>query len=353
VLRAISLLAGLLVVASPLSSQSPRERSTSPKQASVLRLESYTDGDGAITVFSGGSYVEPYFAMRALNTAADLGFDIDSLARRYVTWQLARLDGGTSFKRYCRGDDGLWSACGVADADDAALALWIELLYRTAGRRKMPASWRHSLDLSRRALASLWDAHVGVYVVSSTVKTGLFMDNIEVLSALETAARTRRAVADGDRPALLRGATRLRAAITRVFWNRRTATYRISTQPSEPNARFYPEVVGQVFPAAFAFGNPMHSSKALVAQWLRRHEQEWVAAADSGAAWGLVAAAAARTGHRAAVDCWLERTGRIRSTSRWNVVDEVIFVILSAAKDLGHCSPDRDPSLRQGRQRNR
>jgi hypothetical protein len=186
----------------------------------------------------------------------------------------------------------------------------------------MPAAWRQSADLSRRALASLWDPELGVYVVSSTVRTGLLMDNFEVLSALETAARA--APARADRASLLRGAARLRRAITRVFWNPRTRSYRVSTQTPVSAARFYPEIVAQVFPAAFAYGSPARSSKSLVAQWLRRHERDWVAQEDS-AAWSLVAVAAVRTGHRSAVACWLERAERIRSGPNWNVTDEAIY----------------------------
>ena len=314
---------------SPVWSQSG---STSAARARrVLALDSYTTADGAITVFAGGSYVEPYFAMRALNTAADLGFDVDSLARRYIDWQLARLDTTASFNRYCRGADGAWSACGAADADDAALALWIELLFRTAGRSPMPADWRRSADLSRRALASLWDPRLGVYVVSRSVRTGLFMDNIEVLSALETAARTPWAGADHDRVSLSRGAARLRRAITRAFWDRATAVYRVSTQQPEPNRRFYPEIVAQVFPAAFDYGNPAGSAKALVVQWLRQHERDWAAASDSGAAWGLVAVAARRSGHLVAVARWLDRADSLRGGSGWNVADEAIYVILRSS----------------------
>ncbi len=266
--------------------------------------------------------------MRALNTAADLGFDVDSLARRYINWQLARLDTTASFNRYGCGADGAWSACGAADADDAALALWIELLFRTAGRSRMPEDWRRSADRSRRALASLWDPGLGVYVVSSSVRTGLFMDNIEVLSALETAARTPWARADHDRVGLSRGAARLRTAITRAFWDRATAAYRVSTQQPEPNRRFYPEIVAQVFPAAFGYGNPAGSAKALVMQWLRQHEGDWAAASDSGAAWGLVAVAGVRSGHFAAIARWLDRAGVLRAGAGWNVTDEAIYVTL-------------------------
>lgn len=303
----------------------------------ILALDSYTTSDGAITVFAGGSYVEPYFAMRALNTAADLGVDVDSLARGYIRWQLAQLDAGTSFKRYCRGRDGTWSACGVADADDAALALWIELLFRVAGRTAMPVTWRRSAEGARRALAALWDPAVGVYLVSSSVKAGLLMDNIEVLSALETAARTPAAAAGGDRIPLSRGAARLRNGITRVFWDRATATYRVSTQPPEPIPRFYPEIVAQLFPAAFGYGNPAKSSKTLVAQWLRQHERNWVAASDSGAAWGLVAVAALRTRHFAAAACWRDRAEALRAGAGWNVTDEAVFVILGSEATKDPC----------------
>ena len=323
-----------LGVVAPASSQAP---AGSP----MLRLESYVKADGAITVFADGSYVEPYFAMRALSSAADLGFDVDSLARGYIAWQLRRFDADSSFKRYCLGSDSadrVWAACGAADADDSALGLWIELLYRTAGRKRMPAAWKHSADRSRRALAALRDSATSVYLVSQTVRIGLFMDNIEVLSALENSARTPAAAAAGDRVPLARGAARLRSAINRVFWDRPARSFRISSQPGAQPPRFYPEIVAQVFPAVFGYGNPVRSSQALTAQWLRDHERDWVAESDSAAAWGLVAVAAARTGHSAAANCWVERAGRMRAGAHWNVADEAIYRVLSTRNPAARCA---------------
>jgi hypothetical protein len=65
----------------------------------AFALDSYVQRDGAITVYPNGAYVEPYFAMRALSTAADLGADVDSLARGYIAWQLARFEAGLGFSR--------------------------------------------------------------------------------------------------------------------------------------------------------------------------------------------------------------------------------------------------------------
>jgi hypothetical protein len=322
------LLAGATAFVGPLRAQSTARHP-------VLTLADYVKQDGAITVYAHGSYVEPYFAMRALNTAADLGANVDSLARGYVAWQLARLDADSSFRRECQRPDGGWSACGAADADDAALGLWIELLYRAAGTREMPAAWSRSVGQSRRELASLLDSASQVYAVSKSVRAALLMDNVEVLSALDVSGRTDAAASRGDRRSLQRGAARLRTAIPRVFWNRTARRYRVSTQGGGDASRFYPEVVAQVFPAAFGYGNPAQSSKALVGQWLEQHERDWIAQTDSGAAWGLVAVAALRAEQFRAADCWLARAEQARLGAGWNVVDEAIYVTLSAAKRLG------------------
>jgi hypothetical protein len=314
-------LVALLGAASPAASQA----ATRPPP---VTLTSYARSDGAITVFPNGSYVEPYFAMRALNSAADLGGDVDSVARAYVAWQLQRLDTDSTFKRYCLGADSTWTACGAPDADDAALALWIELLYRTAGR-SLPVEWKRSVDAARRGLASLLDPRTRVYHVSRETPVALFMDNIEVLSALETAARTASARRAGDRLPLSRGAARLRAAIRRVFWDPVARGFAVSTQRPAREARFYPEIVAQVFPAIFRYGSPVHSPEALTAQWLRLYEDDWIAESDRGAAWGLIAVAAARNGQAAALERWLERARRGRAVGHWNVADEAIYLAMT------------------------
>ncbi|HEY4306126.1 MAG TPA: hypothetical protein VGM82_16765 [Gemmatimonadaceae bacterium] len=283
--------------------------------------------DGAITVYAGGSYVEPYFAMRALNTAADLGANVDRLARDYINWQLARLDADSAFRRYCL-KDASWSACGPADADDAALALWIELLYRTAGRDEILARCKSSADASRLALAGLKDS-TGAYLVSRSLRTSLFMDNIEVLSAFDVAAATPAAAAAGDNSTLRVDADRLRLAISQVFWNPATHTYRVSTQPGSAIARFYPEMVAQIYPAMFGYGTPERSSESLVAQWLADHGRDWAAESDTSAAWGLVAMAAMRAGRTSTATCWLGRAIKVRPTARWNVADESIYRALA------------------------
>jgi hypothetical protein len=317
--KASTVLLALVVVASRATAQKP-----------PLTLERYVKSDGAITVFADGSYVEPYFAMRALNTAADLGGNVDSLARGYIDWQLRRLAVDSSFRRYCLGADSTWTSCGPADADDAALALWIELLYRMAGRHRLPAEWKRSADVSRRALGTLLDSTAKVYFVSQSIRTALFMDNVEVLSALDVASRTTAARLAADRLPLRRGAARLQSAITRAFWDTGTRAYRVSSQARAPEQRFYPEIVAQIFPAIFGFGNPRASTQALATQWLREHEGEWIAESDSSAAWGLVAVAAARAGQAQAVDRWLERADRVRAGAHWNVADEAIYRVLSA-----------------------
>lgn len=261
------------------------------------------------------------------NTAADLGANVDRLARGYINWQLTRLDADSAFRRYCL-KDGNWSACGPADADDAALALWIELLYRTARQDEMLARWKSSADVSRMTLDGLKDS-TGAYLVSRSLRTSLFMDNIEVLSSLDVAAATPAAAVAGENARLRLDADRLRLAIPQVFWNPVTQTYRVSTQPASAIARFYPEIVAQIYPAMFGYGTPERSSESLVAQWLADHGRDWAAESDTSAAWGLVAVAAMRAGRTSTAACWLGRATKVRLTARWNVADESIYRALA------------------------
>jgi hypothetical protein len=305
-----------------------------------LMLFPYEQPDGAITVYPDGLVVEPYFAMRALLTAADLGLETDATARRWIAWQLLRLDEDSTFKKYCRAPGAMWVACGSVDADDATLALWIELLYKTAGPHALPSAWRASLVRSERALADLYDAQRGVYVVSRALPVSLFMDNIEVLSALETAVRAntvagRRNAAVAARPRWIR----LRAAIDRVFWNDSLGLYAVSTQASRTGSAFYPDVVAQVFPAIFGHGSPREQPGPLVARWMAEHGREWIAEGTQEYPWGLVALAALRYGDQASTICWFGAAMSLRFGERWNVLEEAIYQALIPVVSIGGAPP--------------
>ena len=321
--RAIStLLLGTIVLDAPLSSQRASTPRVRPRPA--LTLESYARPDGAITVFADGSYVEPYFAMRALNTAADLGLDVDSLARRYIAWQLKQLGRGDVVQALLSGRRcfvvGVWrrgrGRCSARTLDRAA----VSDCRANADARGLEAKRR---GIPSRACFAVGSGRWCVRRIERT-EDGTFH------------GQHRGVVCARDRGAKSPGRRRRRSTVSITwrgetssrdhprFLDRRTASYRISTQPAQALPRFYPEIVAQVFPAAFGYRSPAQSSKTLVAQWLRRHERDWVAQSDSGVAWGLVAVAAQRTGQRAAVGCWVARAVRMRSGAYWKC-DEAIF----------------------------
>src|ERR1700690_339553 len=60
--------------------------------------------DGAITLNSGGNYVEPYFATKALIVAQDGGLDVHKAAEAWIGWALPRQRPDGLFRRFCRAD---------------------------------------------------------------------------------------------------------------------------------------------------------------------------------------------------------------------------------------------------------
>jgi hypothetical protein len=281
-------------------------------------------------------FVEPYFAMRALLTSADLGLTTGAPARQWIAWQLPRLETDGAFKRYCRSPGSPWSACGDADADDASLALWIELLYRTAGTAPLPAAWARSVARAESALEKLYDRKTGVYMISKALPVSLFMDNIEVLSAFETVARAHERRGRKPSAALARSkATRLRRSIDRTFWSAKTGTYSVTTQRPLAEPAFYPDVVAQLFPAAFGFGTPRDTPSRLVARWMQLHGRQWLASDTRDYPWGLLAVAALRHGDRASANCWYGMAMSLRHGVRWNVLEEAVFQGLTPVLSVG------------------
>jgi hypothetical protein len=310
------------------------------RQKPPLLLAAYEQPDGAITVFPDGRFVEPYFAMRALLTAKHLGLESDAVARKWIAWQLERLERDSTFRRYCRTPGSPWTSCGSVDADDAALALWIELLYETAGVERLPAAWRRSAVQAEAKLAALFDARRGVYVISRALPVSLFMDNVEIRAALESVARHHdRAGRRADATAARTRASALRRAIDSVFWNKGSRQYAVSTQPPAGPSAFYPDVVAQVFPAVFGYGSPRMSSSGLVSVWMAQHGRAWIDASDQEYPWGLVAMAALRAGDRASAICWLGAATFRRHGARWNVLEEVVFQAMSDSLGIGGAAP--------------
>jgi hypothetical protein len=306
-----------------------------PAAPGDLSLGAYQREDGAITVAAGGDLVDPYFAARALLAAEALGADARRPARAFIRWLLPFQEDDGRFPRLCR-RGARFEPCARADADDALLALWMELLVRFAPAGELPTRWGDSLRRADAHLRGLLDEESGVHVLSQELPVGLLMDNVEVHAALraiaghherrgeETAARAWRARADA-----------LAAGIDRTF--RAGDGFRVSTQRPRTapgaGAPFYPDRVAQAFPLLADLPAPGGSRAAHWARWIAATRGAWLDPAQADYAWGLVAVVAARMGDRDAVRAWAEHAAPFRGGSRWNVVEEAVLVAIAARED--------------------
>ena len=93
--------------------------------APKLELAGYAGADGAIKVLHKGESADPYFAIQALLLAHDNGMDVSTVAEKFIDWLLPKQKPDGTFDRFCRTAGTPWTACKVADADDALLALWM------------------------------------------------------------------------------------------------------------------------------------------------------------------------------------------------------------------------------------
>ena len=205
-----------------------------------LDLADYQHADGSITVRAGGPFVDPYFATKALIVAHDAGLDVRAPALAWIDWLRARQRPDGRFARYC-GGPGAWTECGEQDADDAMLALWMQLLYAMSPSDRLPGGWIATAIAAESYLDTVRDPSSGVYQISRTQPTALFMDNVEVYGALrESAAAWRRY---GDRrhaERLAASADALAVAIERTFRTGGRSEYTASTQ-TRATPEFYPD----------------------------------------------------------------------------------------------------------------
>ena len=302
-------------VTGPTVPYSPAGRS-GPQRA--LALPGYADAHGAIRVVRGGEQVDPYFAMQALLLARDHGLDVQALQTRWIAWIGQHLQPVGVLARYCPAParPAGWRPCARADADDASLALWLRLL------RGVPADQRAALQAdvlqaeAEAALARLRDTATGLYIVSPDLPYSLWMDNLEVWSALPSRA--------------------LSQALMRHFWQPQAQRFRVSNQARhvEQPDRFYPEITAQIFPLLLGWQPPDPALRealapaALYARWMRAHRAHWLAQMDNDYPWGLLARWAGRPGDLHTVRCWPQRTVHLRHGARWTVTDEVVAQLL-------------------------
>lgn len=308
--------------------------STSPAPKPTLELQGFADERGAISVQFEGDTIDPYFALQALLLAHDNGLDISAHAKPWANWLVQRQKPDATFDRFCRNGP-VWAPCKTADADDAALALWLRLLDTPGIQTKSNAGLQRSYTASHTALQKLLDPTRGVYLVSPVYQHGLFMDNLEVLSwHVPTPTR---ATSKPIKPS----PKELAANIQRVFWDSADKDFLVSTQAEQKTAEraFYPDSVAQVLPLLFDFKVPGLKPQTHYNNWMRTHRATWLSQSKHDFAWGLIAIIALKAKDITSASCWLRETASARRTSHWIVTDEVARQIL-LSKNVTAASPD-------------
>lgn len=284
--------------------------------AGLLSWPGYQDEDGAILLQAHGRHVDPYFAMKALLTADELGLSIASAADAWTAWLAPRQESNGSFPRFERQADGVWRRAADADADDSTLAMWISLLSRRYRRQEMPPALQASLARARRALWRLRQARSGVYDYTAGAKLAYLMDNVEVYAALRDDCV--------NAGASCRRMRQLAAALPKTFWEAKTRRWRVASRDIPPIA-FYPEAAAQLFPDMADL--PAMPGQASFDAWLRGEGRPWLVQdkAHLDFPWGVLALAALRGGREDAARAWLRQAAPARGTPRWNVLEEAVF----------------------------
>lgn len=295
--------------------------------APSIELTGYQLPNGAITVFQAGDTVDPYFATKALLSARQAGADISNPAQNWISWLLAQQHRDGTFSRYCL-KDGKFVECADADADDALLAVWIELLVKSAPSQGMPLPWSRSLESASKHLLTLKNHRTGVYHISTSLPVALFMDNVEVHSALRALSEWH--FSQGNRGTAKRWKKRMReltAAIQRVF-RLPNGEYRASIQ-NPPSNDFYPDRVAQLYPILGEMDG--FDIRTHYQHWLAETQSAWFAQPEHDYPWALAALAAHLANDRLTVACWCTHAQFYRQQgAHWNVLEEVLFQTLSA-----------------------
>lgn len=300
-----------------------------PAMATELALTGYQRENGAITVHFEGDRIDPYFATKALLAAHDRGLDVRQAATAWIGWGLRHQRADGRFDRFCIKDN-RDIACAPADADDAMLAVWIELLVKLAASKGMPPAWMVSMRRAHDTLEGLRDKSSGVYFISKALPVGLLMDNIEVHGALMAAQRFYSQAGDvGNTQKLAQRSKALQENILRVFWQPLTQRFLVSTQ-QHTTPGFYPDEVAQLFHIANGLTWPQVNDAAMYKKWMSLTRHLWFEHAATDYPWGLITVAADKMGDRVTVGCWLAHARPLRHGQHWNILEEAIYQALDA-----------------------
>jgi len=308
-------------------------------RAGELDLTIYQGPEGAIHLNRESNLVDPYFATKALLEASHAGVDVRRAAHAWIDWALKRQLPDGRFNRYCRVPPQDWVACADADADDAMMAVWMQLLVELAPPEGMSPAWRLSVQSASRQLRTLFDPGLGIYFISAKQPVGLFMDNVEIYAALRAMARWQRDSGKFFEAARSENeATRLQQQLVNNFWDTREQRFRVSTQPRSIN-EFYPDEVAQIYPWVENMPTPHGTGRdRAYRQWIQQSGAAWLRMEADHFPWGLVAIAALRM-NEVHAECWLVRAAPLRHSNRWNVLEEAIFQALEMRYGTGrHCA---------------
>lgn len=305
-----------------------------PAMADELSLTGYQRSDGAITVAYQGELVDPYFACKALLVARQTGLAVTPAVNAWVDWGLRHQGDDGRFSRFCVRSDG-YVPCADADADDASLAVWIELLVSMAPADRDSSRWRESLAAASAQLSTLYDKERGLYLVSQQLRVALLMDNVEVYSALSALAAHHASTGNKvQAQAMWRESKRLRQAILRQFWQPARQSYRVSSQHLTQSG-FYPHQVGQLYPLLAGITPVGHKPDEIYRRWMRQNRASWFAQAEHDYPWGLVALAGFQLGEHVPVCDWLKQGPALRHGAHWNVLEEVLYQGFSQQLPVG------------------
>lgn len=304
------LLASILLAIQPASAM-----------AAEFDLSKYQEPDGAIVTWHGSGVVDPYFAMKALLMAKDAGLSIRKPAMAWVEWMLKMQRPDGLFERYKLDENKQWKSYAVADADDAMLAIWIQLLYSLAPREGLPAAWQESVNKAEEQLEKLHNKESGIYHISEALPVGLLMDNIEIYTAFESIAKdTKRLGLHSKSKQYAQKADKLHQSIIMVFNPTDSAQCLITTQ-QRTEKEFYPDKVAYIFSMPYVF----EDKKVLVEkykEWIRSHRKEWFSKLNENYPWGLLAVISLAVGDADTASCWRNMMLHHSDRKFWNVMEE-------------------------------
>jgi hypothetical protein len=293
----------------------------------VLDLSGFQKADGSIVTYYKGDTVDAYFATKSLLMAADAGFEIKKSARKWIGWALANQDADGLINRYeyDRNAEG-WYYSENADADDALLALWIELLYRTEAKDVMPAKWK---KLASARLEELFNKEQGIYHISKEMPVGLLMDNMEIYAAFKAISTNAKKNGDNQLSAQYENkAKSLAQNIAKNFMSE-NGIYKISTQARNEES-FYPDKVAQLYPVFYGLPDATNSKINAPIQyknWIKNNGADWLSSKQDYP-WGLIAVIGLKLKNQETASCWQNRAEPFRYSARWNVMEETALQVV-------------------------